>query len=553
MGIALLENLKSKFLAHHQKLEDSLLSLQTKVNLQNSIFLFLVGVVLFFSISKVPLKENNLLEILSTNQGFLINQMATNSFWGLIILSSYAVILFLVTKKLSKIRYNLAHLFFFIGFACLLLFISQILWATTFHLLSPFNLGFLGSIFTILTIYVIIASFKVLIKTDLVSFFINHVISINLAVFVILFIALIINAITPQPKYITYELSKDGAGSNVIYGSEYTNQVCSASFANNWKLLNATEAELFSEKNNEDFKYLEDYQMIINSDRSNQNFFVFDRIPPAKIMEYYDLLDTYESLSNHNTSGLSVNLINTTTIRGYNITFLDVSYEGSLRHNLSISSKDNCLGYEGIYQESQYSQEGVEDFVKNIECYYKGGDPYSESAYLDKSGLLNINYSFKDPDGLYSCVFKFPNDWNGYTAPIKIKNEFIRHPFCNTHYNLLYKKPVDNMEVKEFLKFSSLPPTIYGYSVKDYCKYTDKEENFDGAVYALESASYSLLNNGEACIKKFSDKNKKTIYYDVLYARKSDNAGYKLTYESPYGQDEDLYYILNNTKCYKYS
>jgi hypothetical protein len=177
-----------------------------------------------------------------------------------------------------------------------------------------------------------------------------------------------------------------------------------------------------------------------------------------------------------------------------------------------------------------YTQESV-FFVKNMTNHSDGSFTVTYAYISNRTGI---------PKEV--CYVTFPSGWlEGDEEMVKIIAPDINKK------RIFYKVSLLNSTEKEYFAFESLLINFGPGLIKSQ---KDAEEEEVNPLRESINLTVLMSNNAEVLDIKFTDVNKSIVRHKIT-ARFPNWLGFEAIYQSPYGQDQDLQYILNNFNCYK--
>ncbi|MBI5051417.1 hypothetical protein HZC08_01530 [Candidatus Micrarchaeota archaeon] len=193
---------------------------------------------------------------------------------------------------------------------------------------------------------------------------------------------------------------------------------------------------------------------------------------------------------------------------------------------------------------------------------FNGEDTTDYNFYFNISeradGTMNITHAFIYDSGelKQACYVEFPKGWKQINQS-DLKGIFKRLGYSNydtenlSNYSLtdiFYNSNKSNLS--EFIYFQYgffVGNGAYGECDKTHTSLWLSEWTFNGTIESINQ-TLSGQNQLELCDSKGKEGNK--TRHDFTAGIRYYGIGFSGVYESPYGQDEDLYYILNSIRCY---
>lgn len=177
---------------------------------------------------------------------------------------------------------------------------------------------------------------------------------------------------------------------------------------------------------------------------------------------------------------------------------------------------------------------------------------FSFSVVNNSDGSITASYArLSNKTGKIKeiCNVSFPEGW-GYGDPViikeLIKKEQNKEAEYYDDYKVFYKLNYTK-QIEEYLVFEYAPPLTLSIS---FDKSTYERKNIEPL---RETIIFDMKKStGTKYLDiKYRDENKTTNRHKID-VKSAVNIGYTAVYQSPYNQDQDLYYIINSTSCYKY-
>lgn len=179
---------------------------------------------------------------------------------------------------------------------------------------------------------------------------------------------------------------------------------------------------------------------------------------------------------------------------------------------------------------SPYSQEPI-FFTKNMTNHSDGSFTVAYAYISNKTGIPKE-----------ACHVTFPPGWlEGDEKMVKIIAPDIDKK------RIFYKISLLNSTEKEYFAFESLLINFGPGLIKSQ---KDSEEEEVNPLRESINLTVLMSNSAEVLDIKFTDVNKSVVRHKIT-ARFPNWLGFEAIYQSLYGQDQDLQYILNNFNCYK--
>ncbi|MBI5051128.1 hypothetical protein HZC08_00040 [Candidatus Micrarchaeota archaeon] len=147
------------------------------------------------------------------------------------------------------------------------------------------------------------------------------------------------------------------------------------------------------------------------------------------------------------------------------------------------------------------------------------------------------------------CNFEFPSGWsiadeNSIKSVVQIAYEGTSENYSKEYG--LYK---NNLNAPPDYFFITFPPAGLGSNRIKSQRISEMQEENSSREWINH---YEISDTGSEILDiKYNYSNKGLVKHKISF-RGETGLGFDAVYQSPYGQDQDLYYILNNTICYEY-